>query len=107
MDDPPIHPIIESPHLYEVVGFNYQRPTDDEPYVDVTLRLGDTERTLRFYAPSEVELEVGFPMCSGLRITDVSAHQLSGIRVRVDCVEPITGAMRFWARDVADLDSSP
>ncbi|MEM6474418.1 MAG: hypothetical protein AAF802_33100 [Planctomycetota bacterium] len=100
-----LHPILESPHLYDVVGFNYQRPINDEPFVDVTLRLGDTERCLRFFNPSELELEVGFPMCSGLQITDVSDRQLSGIRVRVDCVEPITGAMRFWAREVVDRDT--
>ena len=106
MDDDPDHTIIAHPHRYDVVGFNYQRPVDGEPYIDLTLRLDSLVRRLRFHGPRDIELESGFPLCSGLQIKDVSANQLGGIRVRVDDFEASWGAMRFWARDVVDLDAS-
>jgi len=63
--------------------FNYQRPDDGEPYIDLTLRKDSVVRRLRFFAPREIEIEPGFPACSGLQIKDVSANQLAGLRVRV------------------------
>jgi hypothetical protein len=102
----PDHPIITHPHRYDVVGFNYQLPDDGEPYIDLTLRRDAVIRRLRFFSPREIEIESGFPGCSGLQIKDVSANQLTGIRVRVTDFEPSLDAVRFWARDVIDLDSS-
>lgn len=106
MKDDPDHPIIAHPHHYDVVGFNYQRHDDGESYIDLTLRLDTVVRRLRFLSPQEIELEAGFPACSGLQIKDVSANQLTGLRVRVTDFEASQGAMRFWAQDVIDLDGN-
>ena len=100
----PDHKIIEFPFRYAVVGFNFQRPQDGESFIDLTLRRGDEERRLRFFSPQRIELEEGFPICSGLEIKDVSGNQLDGLNVRVDHFEASFGAMRFWAREVIDLD---
>ncbi len=104
MEVTPNHPIIDCPFRYDVIGFNYQRPDDGEPYIDLTLRRELIVRRLRFLNPQEIELESGFPGCSGLEIKDVSGHQLAGLRVRVSDFEHSCDGMHFWACDVIDLD---
>ena len=100
----PDHAIIEMPFRFAVVGFNFQRPRDAESYIDLTLRRDEEKRRLRFFSPQRIELEEGFRNCPELEIKDLSGNQLDGLDVRVGDFEASFGAMRFWARDVIDLD---
>lgn len=103
----PFHKIIDRPWEYEISGFNFQTPEEQggESYLDLTLRKGDVTRHLRFYSPQDIEVEKGFPMrTGGLAIYDVSSRGLNGLGVRVDDFEASWGKVRFWARDVIDLD---
>ena len=107
-DGDPDHPILEKPWTYDIASIAYHHDLGDwrGSYVDLTLVRGPVVRRLRFLIPSDFEIEKGFPHGNpGLRILDVRRRQLEDINIRVDNVdEPSGGAVRFWAREVVDLD---
>jgi len=103
----PIHSIIDAPHTYNIVGFNYQVNLYDylESYIDLTLEKETTIRRLRFYGPRDLEIEKGFPSpTGGMEIIDVSSRQLCDTNVWVNDCEASYGAITFWAKNVVDLD---
>ncbi len=104
----PDHPIIERPNAYAVVGLYYHRTLDDseEAYIDLTLQKGDVVRRLRFLSPQQISVGEGFPHGIGLYIADVRARGLEGLNVHVDDYECSGGEIRFWAREVIDLDDT-
>lgn len=106
VEDPP-HPIIDRPDEYRICAMRYEMNWDDgEPFLDLELRRGDIVRRLRFWSPRDLEIEKWFPVpTGGMEILDVRARQMEGIGVRVGDFEESPGAITFWARDVADLDS--
>lgn len=100
------HPIIERPFEYRVTEFSFHRTLDGstESYVDLTLQRADTIRRLRFLSPQSISIEDGFPEGCGMFISDVRHRGLDRLGVRVDDFEASSGAIRFWARTVIDLD---
>src|SRR5688572_868578 len=99
----PDHTILPEAWRYEIVALRLERaPVDGgEPFLDLTLRLGDTRRTLRFWSPVDVELERGGPcMTSGLTIKNLRSRGLEHVGVKVDDFEGSNGALRFLARAV-------
>jgi len=102
-----LHPIIDRPFEYKVIGLNYKKNSDDHlrSYIDLKLQKGDIIRNLRFYGPQDLEIEKGFPEpTSGMEILDVSERQLENINVRVTDFEASPGKITFWAKSVIDLD---
>lgn len=99
-------PILERSWEYSIVGLAFRRSLDgsDEAYLDLTLQRGSDVRRFRFFSPQDIRLEDGFPAAPGLCFLDVSRRGMEGIRVRVDDYEAGGGGLRFWARDVIDLD---
>jgi len=100
------HDILSEAWRWEIVGFCLERAPEDggEPFLDLTLRLGESRRRLRFWSPSDIEIERGGPyMTSGLVIKDLRPRGLDGLAVAVDDFEATTGATRFVARSVEAL----
>lgn len=106
-DGDPDHPIIDRPWEYEVLLLAYHNDPElpRDSYLDLTLRRGPSVRRLRFLGPEDLEIERGFPRpTGGMVILDVRRRQLDGLGVRVADFEASLGAVRFWAREVLDLD---
>lgn len=104
-----LHPIIDAPHKYDIIGFNYQVNLYDhlQSYIDLTLEKETTIRRLRFYGPHDLEIEKGFPSpTGGMEILDVSDRQLCDTNVWVNDFEASHGAITFWAKNVIDLDET-
>jgi hypothetical protein len=102
----PLHPVLPRSFEYEIIGVRLERePLDEiEPFLDLTLRRGDERRVLRFWSPTNLEIERGGPvMTSGFVIYDIRARGWSGLGVQVDDVEPTPGAVRFYARAVEEI----
>jgi hypothetical protein len=100
------HDVLSEAWRWEIVGFCLERAPEDggEPFLDLTLRLGDDRRRLRFWSPSNIEIELGGPrMTSGLVIKDLRPRGLEGLAVAVDDFEATTGSTRFVARSVEAL----
>jgi len=103
----PLHPIIDAPFNYDIIGFNYQINREDplKSYIDMTLQKDDVVRRLRFIGPRDLEIEKGFPMATaGMEILDVKSRQMTDINVWVNDFEASQGAVTFWAKSVIDLD---
>ena len=102
-----LHPIIDNPFQYDIVGFYYYADLKDflKSYIDLTLQKDEVIRKLRFYGPQDLEIEKGFPWATGgMEILDVSNRQLSNINVWVNDFEASNGSITFWAENVIDLD---
>lgn len=103
--DDPDHPILPRAHEYRIVGFCLQlEPLGaSESYVDLTVQRGSERRLLRFWSPSDIEIERGGPAdTGGLQVQDISGRQLAGLTVRVADFEASQGAVHFLARAVDD-----
>lgn len=106
----PNHPILDRAWQYEIVGLRLERePVDGgEPFLDLSLRLGHERRLLRFWSPTDLEVEKGGPtMTSGLAILDVHARGLEQIGVMVTDFEAGRGSVRFAARTVEEIMVHP
>lgn len=102
------HPVVKRSWRYEIVGFNFQQGDGThECFVDLTLQEGQKRRHLRFLSPRDIEIRQGFPAGrGGLLILDVRARGMAGVAVMVDDFADSHGAVRFWAREVIDLDGA-
>ncbi len=103
----PIHPIIDSPHEYEIVRFDlHNDPLDSRnSYLDLVLQRQHTIRRLRFLRPQRIMIEEGFPAAThGMIILDIRDRQLDDLRVEVADFEASRGSIQFVAADVTDLD---
>lgn len=88
-------------------GYHLDSKGQEDPYIELHLQKGTLIRRLRFRQPRDLEIEKGFPnRTHGLCILDVSARQLEGVGIRIEDFENTPGAIRFWARDVVDLDAA-
>tara|TARA_R110002094_G_scaffold47008_3_gene58581 strand:+ start:882 stop:1220 length:339 start_codon:yes stop_codon:yes gene_type:complete len=108
MEGDPVHPIIDRPHEYSISDLRYHVGLDGtEPYIDLALHKGPVVRRLRFWSPQQFAVEEGcFPHPThGMQILDVRSRKLEGLGVRVADFEGNHGAITFWAREVADLDT--
>lgn len=103
----PVHPIIDRPYEYEIVGFSYERDIHDweNTHFDLALRKGNVIRRLRFLSPRNIKIS-RLPQCIGMVILDVSSRQMEGINVEVANYENCEGSVELWARDVIDLDEA-
>ena len=104
----PDHPILPRPYLWELVEFSYHKDAADwlKSFIDMVFERDGQRRRLRFFGPQELEISKGLPNSCGLRIVDVSARQLEGIRVRVRTFEPDWGIPEFWASSVIEVPNS-
>jgi hypothetical protein len=106
-DGDPEHPIVELAWEYEILRFCYEVVPEDRgsSFIDLTLRRAGVVRRLRFLAPQRLEIGEGFPSrTGGLCILDVRGRQMEGLGVRVADFKATWGSVRFWAREVVDLD---
>ncbi|HEY2378060.1 MAG TPA: hypothetical protein VGH98_18945 [Gemmatimonadaceae bacterium] len=103
--DDPDHPVLSDAWRYEIVGLRLELKPENsaEPFLDLTVDLDGSRRTLRFFSPQSIEIEEGGPVSGGLKILDVSERQLDRLGVRVDDYEGRSGSLRFWARDVVPI----
>ncbi|MEO8900151.1 MAG: hypothetical protein ABI488_01040 [Polyangiaceae bacterium] len=109
LNQDPDHPILAKAWRYEIVGLHLERlPSDGgEAFLDLTLKLGNERRSLRFWSPQYIEIERGGPcMTSGLVIKDLRQRGLDGLGVAVDDFEGTVGAVRFVARTVEEITTS-
>src|ERR1043165_1858130 len=100
MEDP-YDTILEPSWEYEIftLSFWQWQNGEAEPFIDLTLKRGDSFRHFRFLSPQGLEIEKGFPSkTGGFCILDVSRRGLDGLGVRVDDSAAGRGAVRFWAR---------
>jgi hypothetical protein len=100
------HAILRNSWEYEIVGLRLEKePTvEHEPFLDLALRRGSERRTLRFWSPSELEIERGGPlMTDGLTIFDIHHRGMENIGVWVTDVEASQGSVRFFARSVEEI----
>lgn len=107
MDKDTVHPIIDSPHNFDIISFHYEIDIHDplDSYIDLTLKKDSVIRRLRFYGPRDLEIEKGFPKATrGMEILDVRERQLADIGVWVADFENSHGSITFWAKTVVDLD---
>lgn len=104
----PNHPILADAWDYRIVGLCFYRTLDgsEESYLDLTVQKGAVVRRLRFFNPQDIRIEEGFPQSCGLSVIDVRARGMEGVRVQVTDFEAHGGGVRFWARDVTDLDKT-
>ena len=104
----PHHPVVDRPWTWKIVTLHFQIPTDgSESFIDLELCRTAEQRRLRFFSPQGLEIEKGFPNAPGLVILDVSKRGLDGLNIHVDDFEGGPGGIRFWARAVQDISSSP
>lgn len=99
----PEHSILPHAHLYAIVGIHLDlEPADgSEPFLDLTVQKGGERRKLRFWGPTNLEIERGGPQkTGGFQILDMSARGLDRMGVRVDDFEASNGAVFFVARAV-------
>ena len=102
----PDHPILPQAWQFEIIGLRLEKdPLEGgEPFLDLTLRRGTGRRMLRFWSPSDLEVERGGPtMTSGLVIRDLRDRGLDGVGVKVDDFEASSGSVRFVARSVEEV----
>ncbi len=103
----PIHPIIDSPHNYEIIRFDLHNDPLDyrNTYLDLTLQQQQTIRRLRFLRPQRIVIDEGFPAAThGMIILDIRDRQWEDLRVEVADFEGNHGSVTFVAADVVDLD---
>lgn len=101
------HPIIHSPHEYEIVYLGYEISIHDykNSYIDIHFKKGEALIKLRFNQPQGLEIEKGFcGYVSGMEILDIRDRQLDGIGVEVRNFEQDAG-ITFLARDVQELNA--
>lgn len=94
----PDHPILDRAFEWEIVGLNLDMlaSEDKEAHLDLVLHRAQERCVLRFWSPTELEIEKGGPSrTGGLVILDISSRQLSNLGVRVDDVESSPGASAF------------
>ena len=108
MERDPNHPIIDRPWEYSIADLHYHSGhADSEPFVDLVLQREGVVRRLRFWSPQQFTIEEGcFPQPThGMLILDVRKRRLERLGVWVSDCEGTRGAIRFWAREVVDLDT--
>ena len=106
MDHP--HPIIGDLFDFEIVELSYRRDFNDKltGTLDIVLSDGATVRRLRFLGVQGLTIRDGFPQSGGITVMDITKRGLEGLNVFVGDVECGRGDVRFWAREVIDLQES-
>ncbi|MGC4002577.1 MAG: hypothetical protein QM811_05300 [Pirellulales bacterium] len=92
--DSPIHPILDRPHEYEILRFDYHNDPRDHctSYLDLTLSRQSTIRRLRFLRPQRLVIEEGFPATTnGMIILDIRHRQWENLKVEVADFEASQG----------------
>ncbi|MFC3625981.1 hypothetical protein ACFOKJ_07500 [Vogesella amnigena] len=103
------HPILPSPHEYDISSFHYHIDSNDagQSFIDMTLTRNRQVVTLRFWQPVSLKIEEGFPQPTrGMVFYDHSADGLENITVEVSDFEASPGAVTFFARSVEQLENS-
>ncbi|MBJ7537214.1 hypothetical protein I8J31_05920 [Marinomonas sp. C1424] len=100
------HPIVESPHLYDIDCFSYKFVEKDnsKSYIDLHLKKDSEVVCLRFWGPQDLEIEKGFPWATGgMFIEDIKSHGLESLGIYVGDFEASNGSITFWAKSVERL----
>lgn len=103
MEQPLCHAILEAPHRYKIIEFRYHVDMQDpyQAFIDLSLEKNDEVVSLRFWKPTNLMIEQGFPRATGgMVFYDVSAHQLEDIGVEVADFEASNGSITFSAKSV-------
>ena len=97
------HPIIESPHLYDIDFFSYKFNEEDnsKSYIDLHLKKGDELIQLRFWGLKTWKLKKGFlGLLVAMFIEDIRSHGLESLGIYVGDFEASNGSVTFWAKSV-------
>ena len=103
MDEPKLHPILDRPHEYDIRDFRYHVEKEDpsDSFIEMTLQKNTDTVTLRFWQPSNLKIEQGFPRPTrGMVFYDRSSDGLEGVKVEVADFEASWGSITFCARSV-------
>ena len=106
MKQDPEHLILPKAFQFEIISLRLEKEPQDggEPFLDLKLRRGPENKLLRFWSPTDLEIERGSPiMTHGLVIRDIRDRGLDRIGVEVDDFECSSGKVRFLARAVEEL----
>jgi hypothetical protein len=109
LGEAPAHPILPASTQYEIVALHLELcpPDGSEAWLELTLRLGEERRALRFWSPQDLCIEEGGPrFTAGLVILDLSGFGWDRVGVAVDDIEASRGALRFLARSVESQTES-
>ncbi|MAX55770.1 MAG: hypothetical protein CL537_09725 [Alcanivoracaceae bacterium] len=101
------HPIIDSPHLFDIEYFSYKfvESNNSDSYVDLHLKKDGKTTKLRFWGPQDLEIEKGFPWATGgMFIEDITSHGLEALNIYVGDFESNGGSITFWAKSVEKVD---
>jgi hypothetical protein len=103
MDEPKHHPILQRPYEYDLSDFRYHVDNEEpcESFIEMTLQRNSDSVTLRFWQPTKLKIEEGFPQSTGgMVFYDRSADGLENIKIEVADFEGSWGAITFYARSV-------
>jgi hypothetical protein len=103
MEERKPHPILDRPHEYDISEFRYcvDKEEPQHSFIEMTLQKNTDTVTLRFWQPSNLKIEPGFPRPTrGMVFYDRSSDGLEGINVEVADFEASWGSITFCARDV-------
>jgi len=106
MNEQALHPILRSPHEYDLIDFRFHVDQIDpsRSFVEMTLTKPTDTVALRFWQPQGLTIEEGFPQATrGMVFYDLSAHGLEDIGVEVSDFEASRGSIKFFAKGVEKL----
>jgi hypothetical protein len=109
MSNRKLHAVLESPHEYELVEFRYVVDKEDfrQSFVEMRLQKDSHFVSLKFWQPTHLKIEEGFPEATGgMVFYDLSGQYLEDIRIEVTDFESNWGAITFFARDVERIEQA-
>ena len=98
--------IINNPFQYKIIKFLYNSSSEDnlENYIELDLQKDFDIKRLRFYNPTNLQIEKGFPFpTGGMEILDISSNGWEDINVEVGDFESSHGSITFYAKNVIEL----
>lgn len=110
MHEPKLHAILPRPHDYNICDFRYLFDTEEpsQSFIDLTLRNHAETVTLRFWQPTKLKIEEGFPNSTGgMVFYDRTGDQLENITIEVADFESSHGSITFFARRVEIIARKP
>jgi hypothetical protein len=106
VSEPKLHSVLSKPHEYELTEFYYHVEKEDpgQSFIDITLRKNNESVKLKFWQPTNLRIEEGFPQPTcGMVFYDISANGLENIGVEVADFEASWGSVTFFAKSVEKI----
>lgn len=106
MDNFKQHPIVDRPWEFRIVKFVFDSQSTDfsERFIELWLQKGMGVRKLKFFYPTQLMIEEGFPNPThGMEILDIENQQMENINIRVSDFESSWGRLTFYAKSVEEI----